>query len=46
MTMNNSGVAMVRISGEKLRSLREQQELTQLYLATAVEVTTETISRW
>ena len=37
---------MVRISGEKLRSLREQQELTQLYLATAVEVTTETISRW
>ncbi len=37
---------MIRISGEKLRSLREQQELTQLYLATAVEVTTETISRW
>ena len=46
MMINNSGVAMVRISGEKLRSLREQQELTQLYLATAVEVTTETISRW
>lgn len=44
--MNNSGMAMVRISGDKLRSLREQQELTQLYLATAVEVTTETISRW
>lgn len=46
MTNYNSGVAMIRISGEKLRSLREQQELTQLYLATAVEVTTETISRW
>ncbi len=37
---------MVRISGDKLRSLREQREVTQLYLATAVEVTTETISRW
>ena len=46
MTNHNSGMAMIRISGEKLRSLREQQELTQLYLATAVEVTTETISRW
>jgi transcriptional regulator with XRE-family HTH domain len=41
-----SGVAMVRISGSKVRSLREEQNLTQLYLATAVGVTTETISRW
>ncbi len=41
-----SAVAMVRINGPKVRSLREQQELTQLYLATAVAVTTETISRW
>lgn len=41
-----SGVAMVRISGTKVRSLREEQNLTQLYLATAVGVTTETISRW
>lgn len=37
---------MVRINGSKIRRLRESQELTQLYLATAVEVTTETISRW
>ncbi len=37
---------MVCVSGSKVRSLREKQELTQLYLATAVEVTTETISRW
>lgn len=37
---------MVQISGSKLRSLREKQSLTQLYLATAVGVTTETISRW
>ena len=37
---------MVRISGGKVRSLREEQNLTQLYLATGVGVTTETISRW
>lgn len=36
----------LNIDGEKVRSLREEQELTQLYLATAVGVTTETISRW
>ena len=34
------------LDGKKLRQLREEQKLTQLYLATAVEVTTETISRW
>lgn len=37
---------MVQISGSTLRALREEQGLTQLYLATAVGVTTETISRW
>jgi len=37
---------MVQISGIALRSLREKQSVTQLYLATAVGVTTETISRW
>jgi len=37
---------MAQISGARLRALREQQGLTQLYLATAVGVTTETISRW
>ena len=36
----------VILDGKKLRQLREEQKLTQLYLATAVEVTTETISRW
>ncbi len=41
-----SGIAMVRISGARVRRLREEQELTQLYLATGVGVTTETISRW
>lgn len=36
----------VILDGKKLRQLREEQRLTQLYLATAVEVTIETISRW
>ena len=39
-------MSMVKIDGQKIKQLREQQGLTQLYLATAVEVTTDTISRW
>jgi len=37
---------MIKIDGEKIKQLRERQGLTQLYMATAVEVTTDTISRW
>jgi transcriptional regulator with XRE-family HTH domain len=37
---------MVRIDGAKVKELREKQGLTQLYMATAVGVTTDTISRW
>lgn len=37
---------MIKIDGEKIKALREQQGLTQLYMATAVGVTTDTISRW
>ncbi len=40
------GPPMVRINGAKARQLREAQGLTQLYIATAVGVTTDTISRW
>jgi transcriptional regulator with XRE-family HTH domain len=39
-------MSMVKIDGARIKLLREQQGLTQLYLATAVEVTTDTISRW
>jgi transcriptional regulator with XRE-family HTH domain len=39
-------MSMVKINGSKIKLLREQQGLTQLYLATAVEVTTDTISGW
>lgn len=37
---------MVRINGARVKEIREQQGLTQLYVATVVEVTTDTISRW
>ena len=37
---------MVLIDGAKVKELREKQGLTQLYMATVVGVTTETISRW
>lgn len=40
------GMVMVKIDGAKVRHLREQKGLTQLYVATAVQVTTDTISRW
>lgn len=42
--MNNTN--SVDINGNAIRSLREQKGLTQLYLATVVGVTTDTISRW
>ena len=45
-TASVGGVPMVQIDGQKIRELREEKSLTQLYLATAVEVTTDTISRW
>jgi len=37
---------MASIDGEKVRKLRETKGLTQLYVATFVGVTTDTISRW
>jgi transcriptional regulator with XRE-family HTH domain len=37
---------MIEIDGQIIKKLRESQGLTQLYIATVVEVTTDTISRW
>jgi len=37
---------MIKIDGGKIRRLRESKGLTQLYIATYVGVTTDTISRW
>jgi transcriptional regulator with XRE-family HTH domain len=42
----SGGVAMTKIDGEAIRRLRETKGLTQLYIATIVGVTTDTISRW
>lgn len=47
MNSHSSGSGnMASIDGEKVRKLREAKGLTQLYLATFVGVTTDTISRW
>ena len=40
------GPPMVKIDGAAVRRIREQNGLTQLYVATVVQVTTDTISRW
>ena len=37
---------VVKIDGDTVRTLRESKGLTQLYVATSVGVTTDTISRW
>lgn len=37
---------MIRINGAKAKEIREKKGLTQLYVATSVGVTTDTISRW
>ncbi|MDR2551353.1 MAG: helix-turn-helix domain-containing protein [Desulfobulbus sp.] len=42
--MENENILFV--DGKKLRRVREQRKVTQLFLATAVSVSTETISRW
>ncbi|MCD6526259.1 MAG: helix-turn-helix domain-containing protein [Desulfuromonas sp.] len=38
--------ATLQIDGSAIKSIREQQSLTQLYVAKMVGVTTDTISRW
>jgi len=37
---------MAAIDGSRVRQLREEKKLTQLYVASVVGVTTDTISRW
>ncbi|MEW6429141.1 MAG: helix-turn-helix transcriptional regulator [Thermodesulfobacteriota bacterium] len=37
---------MIKIDGSAIRRIREEKGLTQLYLATFIGVTTDTISRW
>ncbi|MDD5757551.1 MAG: helix-turn-helix transcriptional regulator [Desulfobulbaceae bacterium] len=39
-------VPVAKINGDEIRRLRECKGLTQLYMATVIGVTTDTISRW
>ena len=41
-----SPLPVVALDGIKIRSIREDKKLTQLYVASVVGVTTDTISRW
>ena len=41
-----SSQVMIKIDGARIRAIREAKGLTQLYIATAVDVTTDTVSRW
>ena len=45
VTMREQLPPMVCLDGTKVRTIREQQKLTQLYVAKVVGVTTDTISR-
>jgi len=41
-----SGQVMIKIDGARIKAIREARGLTQLYIATVVDVTTDTVSRW
>src|ERR1700674_4404655 len=41
-----SALPVVAVDGVKIKSIRETKKLTQLYVASVVGVTTDTISRW
>ncbi len=42
----NQNSATVSLDGHRVKKIREERGLTQLYVATVVGVTTDTISRW
>src|SRR4051794_38221369 len=44
--MEKGIVPGVAIDGARIRTIREAKRLTQLYVASVVGVTTDTISRW
>lgn len=44
--MEKNQPTAVAIDGTRIRSIRETKKLTQLYVASVVGVTTDTISRW
>ena len=42
----SSGQAVFAIDGGRIRALRESRQLTQLYVATVLGITVDTVSRW
>lgn len=42
----SSAQALFAIDGVKIRTIRESQKLTQLYVATSLGITVDTVSRW
>ena len=44
--MPRSPASRVRVNAGKIKFIRESKGLTQLYVATALGVTTDTVSRW
>ncbi len=46
MPINERTTPTVRLDGERIRSIREDKGLTQLYLAEVVGVSVDTVSRW
>ncbi len=45
-TSTTSTIACVLIDGDKIRRIRQELGFTQLYVATCLAVTTDTVSRW
>ena len=45
-SLKSSAIACVLIDGDKIRQIRTGQGLTQLYVATSLGITTDTVSRW
>lgn len=43
---NKSPQANIAINGDNIKRIRESKNLTQLYIATALGVTVDTVSRW
>ncbi len=44
--VKSSAIACVLIDGDKIRQIRQEQGFTQLYVATSLAITTDTVSRW
>ena len=44
--MEHENNAKVQLDGSAIRRIREEQKLTQYYIAKVVGVTTDTVSRW